>query len=279
MESFRQRTDLAVEARELALADRVGEIDGVEYEEYDQNDMKYQKLTVTTDAGAEAIGKPRGRYYTAFISSVLRRESDSFIDTTLAVAGLIRELLGESKGGCTLVACLGNRDITPDAIGPLSADSLLVTRHLKEHAPEDFKFLSPVAVIAPGVLGTSGIESADYIKWLCGSLKPERVLAIDALAARSLDRLCRTVQLTDTGITPGSGVGNSRSAINQETLGVPVVAIGVPTVVDIRSLLTDFGDGEASQAPADANTMIVTPRNIDSEVACASRVVAYAINL
>ncbi len=280
MASFRQRTDLAVEARELALADRLSDIDGVDYEEYEESGMKYQKLTVTSAAGAEAIGKPLGRYYTAFISSVLRRESDSFIDTTQAVAKLIRELLGESKGGCTLVACLGNRDITPDAIGPLAVDALLVTRHLKEHAPEDFQFLSPVVVIAPGVLGTSGIESADYIKWLCDSLKPERVVAIDALAARGIERLCRTVQLTDTGITPGSGVGNSRSAINSETLGVPVVAIGVPTVVDIRSLLADFGDGAPSgDAVADANNMIVTPRNIDSEVACASRVVAYSINL
>ncbi len=136
--------------------------------------------------------------------------------------------------------------------------------------------LSPVAVITPGVMGTSGIESADYIKWVCDNLKPGRVVVIDALAARSLDRLCRTVQVTDTGVTPGSGVGNSRSAVNSKTLGVPVVAIGVPTVVDIRSLLADLG-GNNSVTPT-SKEMIVTPRNIDSEVVCAARVVAYAVN-
>ena len=129
------------------------------------------------------------------------------------------------------------------------------------------------------MLGTSGIESADYIKWVCDNLKPDKVIVVDALAARSLNRLCRTVQITDTGITPGSGVGNSRSAINKDTLGVPVIAIGVPTVVDIRSLLADMGDANSSEEAAKSNDMIVTPRNIDSEVACASRIVAYAINL
>jgi len=139
------------------------------------------------------------------IASVLRRESETFIDTVLALSRLIKEMFGEIDGDrCTLVVGLGNRDITPDVIGPLCTDSVLVTRHLKELAPKDFAFLTPVAAICPGVLGTSGIESADYIKWVCDNLKPQRVVIVDALAARSLDRLCRTVQITDTGITPGS---------------------------------------------------------------------------
>jgi len=280
MQSFAQRTDLAAEARQLALGEDVGEIEGVQFEEANEQGVKYQKLTVLNEKGQEAIGKPVGTYYTALISSVLRRESESFIGTTMAISKLIKNVMGNpGNDGCTLVVGLGNRDITPDVIGPLCAESVLVTRHLKTQAPEDFKFLSPVAVICPGVLGTSGIESADYIKWVCSSLKPARVLVIDALAARGLDRLCKTVQITDTGITPGSGVGNSRSAINQSVLGVPVTAIGVPTVVDIRSLLIDMGDGKISEETANANEMIVTPRNIDSEVVCASRVVAYAINL
>lgn len=280
MQQFAQRTDLAAEARQLALGDAVDELEGVQYEEADEQGVKYQKLTVLNDRGREAIGKPVGTYYTALISSVLRRESESFNTTVDAIGKLIKSTLGKPDDeGCTLVVGLGNRDITPDVIGPMCAESVLVTRHLKAHAPEDFKFLSPVAVICPGVLGTSGIESADYIKWVCASLKPARVIVIDALAARGLDRLCKTVQITDTGITPGSGVGNSRSAINSEVLGVPVTAIGVPTVVDIRSLLIDMGDGQISEETANANEMIVTPRNIDSEVVCASRVVAYAINL
>lgn len=280
MAEFQQRTDLAVEARELAAATRAQEIEGITYEEGEHYGIKFQKLTVNDEYGEKAIGKPIGTYYTAEIASVLRRESESFVDTVTALSLIIKDLIKTNKSdGCTLVVGLGNRDITPDNIGPLCSESVLVTRHLKQHAPEDFKFLSPVAVISPGVMGSSGIESADYIKWVCDNLKPKQVIIVDALAARSLERLCRTVQMTDTGITPGSGVGNSRSAINSQTLGVPVVAIGVPTVVDIRSLLADMGDTNLSGKAAESNEMIVTPRNIDSEVVCASRVVAYAINL
>jgi len=280
MAGFTQRTDLAAESRELAMDGRLGEVEGVRYEEAEKQNIKYQKLTVIDEKGQTALGKPIGTYYTAEIASVLRRESETFADTVSALSGLIKGMLGQTDtGGCTLVAGLGNRDITPDVIGPLCAESVLVTRHLKEHAPDDFKFLSPVAVICPGVLGTSGIESADYIKWVCTNLKPVRVVVVDALAARNLERLCRTVQITDTGITPGSGVGNSRTAINKEVLGVPVTAIGVPTVVDIRSLLADMGNETLSEKAAGSNEMIVTPRNIDSEVVCASRVVAYALNM
>lgn len=280
MQRFSQRTDLAAEARELAIGSKVGDIDGVDYEEVEVQSIKYQKLTIINENGQEALGKPIGTYYTAEISAVLRRESETFIDTVTTLSQLIKELIGEiSSDSCTLVVGLGNRDITPDVIGPLCAESVLVTRHLKEHAPKDFAFLSPVAAISPGVLGTTGIESADYIKWVCDNLKPERVIVVDALAARNLNRLCSTVQITDTGITPGSGVGNSRSAINKDVLGLPVVAIGVPTVVDIRSLLADMGDAKLSEETANSNDMIVTPRNIDCEVACASRIVAYAINL
>ncbi|MEA4895315.1 MAG: GPR endopeptidase [Oscillospiraceae bacterium] len=280
MERFAQRTDLAAESRELAQSEKPGDIDGTQFEEGQDRGVKYQKLVVINQTGSDTLGKPVGTYFTAEIASVLRRESETFADTVEALSGLIKNLLGANNGqGCTLVVGLGNRDITPDVIGPMSTESVLVTRHLKEHAPKDFEFLSPVAAISPGVLGTSGIESADYIKWVCDNLKPERVIAVDALAARSLERLCRTVQITDTGITPGSGVGNSRSAINRDTLGVPVIAIGVPTVVDIKSLLIDMGDGKVSEKAASNNDMIVTPRNIDSEVTCASRVVAYAINL
>lgn len=280
MEQFSQRTDLAAESRTLAMSKVSGEVEGVDFEEGAIKSTSYQKLVVTSDVGAQAIGKPVGTYYTVEIESVLRRESETFSETASALSEIIKNVMGpKSDNSCTLIVGLGNRDITPDIIGPMCADSILVTRHLKEHAPKDFEFFTPVAAICPGVLGTTGIESADYVKWVCDSLKPEHVIVIDALAARNLERLCRTVQITDTGITPGSGVGNTRSALNKEILGVPVTAIGVPTVVDIRSLLLDMGDGKLSNEAVSANEMIVTPRNIDSEVVCASRVVAYAINL
>lgn len=273
MERFEQRTDLALEAREMAA--EKGQVSGVSFEDSIRDGVLCQKVTVLNEEGSRAIGKPIGRYYTLNVDSLLRRESESFGGTVSALASVLQELLPERGSGCTLVVGLGNRDITPDNIGPKSAESILVTRHLKSQAPEDFKMLSPVAVITPGVLGTSGIESADYIKWVCDNLKPQSVIVIDALAARSMDRLCTTVQISDTGVTPGSGVGNSRSAVNSETLGVPVVAVGVPTVVDIRSLLADVNAQNISGLPKE---MIVTPRNIDSEVVCASRLVAYAIN-
>ncbi len=280
MPQFMQRTDLAAEARELLLGTRPGDIEGVEYKDAEARGVNYHKLSILNENGKTALGKPIGTYYTAEIASVLRREGETFLDTVSTISELIKQMLGEIQSdGCSLIVGLGNRDITPDAIGPLCLESILVTRHLKEHAPNDFQFLSPVAAISPGVLGTSGIESADYIKWVCDNLKPQRVIAVDALAARGLDRLCRTIQITDTGITPGSGVGNSRSAINKQVLGIPVIAIGVPTVVDIRSLLADMGDIKLSEDAANSNEMIVTPRNIDSEVACASRIIAYSINL
>lgn len=273
MERFEQRTDLALEAREMAA--EKGQVSGVNFEDSIRDGILCQKVTVLSEEGSRAIGKPIGRYYTLNIDSLLRRESESFSGTVSALVSVLQELLPERDSGCTLVVGLGNRDITPDNIGPKSVESILVTRHLKSQAPEDFKMLSPVAVITPGVLGTSGIESADYIKWVCDNLKPQSVIVIDALAARSMDRLCTTVQISDTGVTPGSGVGNCRSAVNSETLGVPVVAVGVPTVVDIRSLLADVNAQNISGLPKE---MIVTPRNIDSEVVCASRLVAYAIN-
>jgi len=279
MSRFEQRTDLAVEARDIAISAKKGELAGIIYEENESNGIKYQKLTVKDEEGENNIGKPVGTYFTVEIESVLRRESESFTDTVATIAEIIKQVSGEKRKGCTLVVGLGNREITPDGIGPICAESVLVTRHLKEHAPKDFEFLNPVSAIVPGVLGTSGIESADYIKWITDNLKPESMIVIDALAARNLDRLCRTVQITDTGITPGSGVGNSRSAINKEVMGIPVTAIGVPTVVDIRSLISEMGCEVNLDKLAEKNEMIVTPRNIDSEVVCASRIIAYAINM
>lgn len=270
-----RRTDLAVEARELSVG-KNEEIEGVEYHKERKDGCSIHFLEVLNDKGAQNIGKPVGKYCTVEIAELVRRESESFDGTVSVVAKEIAGMLPKSGGGCTLIVGLGNREITPDAIGPYAADHTIVTRHLKEHLPEDFEAFSPVAVICPGVLGTSGIESASYIKSICDSLKPESVIVVDALAARSLDRLCKTVQITDTGITPGSGVGNSRSQINSETLGVPVVAVGIPTVVDMATIIADMN----GPAPEEKHKgMIVTPRTIDMEAKSAGRLVGYAINL
>lgn len=280
MSRFIQRTDLAFESRELATDGKAGELEGVEYSESNINGVNCKKLRVLDNVGAKKIGKPVGVYFTLDIEALTRRESDSFVDTVSAMAKVLSEITGiDSDDFQTLVVGLGNRDITPDAIGPLTAEYTLVTRHLKSQMPEDFAFFRPVSVITPGVLGTSGIESADYIKAVCQELKPNLIITVDALAARSFDRLCRTVQITDTGITPGSGVGNSRTQINKETIGIPVIAIGVPTVVDIRTVLADVCSDFTPNSLGKSNDMIVTPRSIDSEVANSSKLVAYAINL
>ena len=188
------------------------------------------------------------------------------------------------RAGTVLVMGLGNRAVTPDLIGPLAAEHVLVTRYLVEHLAEHFGHLRAVAAVSPGGLASTGIESAAVAAALVRQLKPSCVVAIDALASRAIDRLCRTVQLSDTGIAPGSGVGNHRAALNQETLGVPVFAIGVPTVVDSATLAADIleesgvekVDEERLRGEHDA--FMVTTRDIDQQVRDLSKVVGYGIN-
>lgn len=284
MTAFMPRTDLAAESRELAAAaGSAEEIAGVDYSEYTLFGSPCQALNVTSAAGAAAIGKPLGSYYTLGIGALLRREDESFQNTANALADLITRLSGtRSLDAPVLVVGLGNRDITPDAMGPKAAALTLVTKHLKKKMPEDFRAFAPVSVITPGVLGTSGIESYEYIKSICSLINPSLVIAIDALAAKSLDRLCSTVQITDAGISPGSGVGNSRPEISKESLSVPVIAIGVPTVVDLRSIYPEQTANDTQNANASSHLterMIVTPRSIDTLISSASRLVAYGINL
>lgn len=285
MNAFTPRTDLATESRELAaLASATKDIEGVDYSEYTIAGTPCQELKVRTQSAGSAIGKPLGSYYTLGIRSLLRREDESFQNTTKALADVITRLTGAlSLSAPILVVGLGNRDITPDAIGPKAASMTLVTRHLKAKMPENFSAFSPVSVITPGVLGTSGIESFDYIKSVCALVKPALVLAIDALAARSLTRLCTTVQVSDAGISPGSGVGNSRPEISRDTLGIPVIALGVPTVVDLRTAFSDYAQLQKDLSDPSmfdtAENMIVTPRSIDTLITSASRLVAYGINL
>ena len=169
----------------------------------------------------------------------------------------------------TLVAGLGNDEMTPDAVGPLAVNSVIATRHLKRGMPEDFAGFTTVSAVKPGVLGATGIESAELLRSACRAADPARLIAVDALASASLERLCRTVQLTDAGIVPGSGVGNDRAAVSQKSLGLPVLAIGVPTVVDASAF---------SDSP-DAAGMFVTPRDIDASVRDVAKLIGYGINL
>ena len=176
-----------------------------------------------------------------------------------------------------MVVGLGNLAITPDLVGPLAVDHTLVTRHLVAHLKE-FAHLRPVAALAAGVLATTGVESGQLIQAVAERLRPGCIVAVDALASRSVERLCRTVQISDTGIVPGSGVGNHRMALNRQTLGVPVLAVGVPTVVEASTLAMDLlGREEGEDLPG--RELFVTPREVDSRVADLARVIGYGVSL
>ena len=181
--------------------------------------------------------------------------------------------------GLALVVGLGNRAITPDAIGPKVHEHTLVTRHLVEQIPEHFGAFRPVASLSAGVLGATGMESGELVQAVCRRLKPACVVAVDALASRSLKRLCRTVQLSDTGIAPGSGVGNHRWALDRASLGVPVLAVGVPTVVDASTLAADLLGQEELPPLGEGRDLLVTPKDIDSQVDDLAKVIGYGISL
>lgn len=205
----------------------------------------------------------------------LRREG-SFQELCRALAECVRELL--PARGTILVAGLGNEAMTPDSIGPQVLRKLCITRHLRENSPESFGNLREVACIAPGVLGTTGMESAELVLAAAERIHPSCVVAVDALASRSLERLCTCVQITDTGIVPGSGVGNARAAFTKESLGVPVIAVGVPTVVDAAVMVQELTE-KTENLPEIASGMMVTPREIDARAADAAKVIGFGLNL
>lgn len=279
------RTDLAVEAEQLwrESGEKTSALSGIRAGEREQNGFAIRTVEVLDARGEEAIGKPKGTYVTLELDGFLRREENSFSEAAALLAGELRSILPMENGGSVLVVGLGNRGITPDAIGPETVDNILVTRHLKEKLPEEFAAFRPVSAVCSGVLGTTGIESSDLVRAVSEEIHPSAVFAVDALASRSTARLCRTVQIADTGIVPGSGVGNARQALNRETLGVPVVAIGVPTVVDAATLTLDLASRSGTELDPDSfgavGSMIVTPRDIDKNVRDVAKLIGYALNL
>jgi len=282
-----KRTDLAVEAKEIweESAAEQSKLEGVEASDHEMQGIKITTVKVLDERGEKAIGKPRGTYVTISLESFEIGDDTKLHAAAEVLKDEIKALAGLKSGDSVLLAGLGNGAITPDAIGPKTVKSTVVTRHLQERMPEYFGQYRPVAALETGVLGTTGIESADIIRAVVDKARPNCVIAVDALASRKLSRVCATVQLADTGIVPGSGVGNSRSAINAETLGVPVIAIGVPTVVDVATLCSDImeqagmGEHEPEELSKYSGGMIVTPRDIDAKVSSLSRLVGMAVNL
>lgn len=284
---LKRRTDLAMEAKTLweESAEKETRLEGVEARDTEREGYKVTTVRILNERGAAALEKPVGNYVTLLLDGLARREEDAFGRAARALGGELRALLKLPDGASALVVGLGNRAITPDAVGPKVAEHTMVTRHLVERVPEHFGSFRPVAALAAGVLGTTGMESGELVQAVVAKLKPDCVLAVDALASRSLDRVCRTIQIADTGIVPGSGVGNARAALNRETLGVPVIAIGVPTVVDAATLCADVL-AEAGRDDLDPDALrragsgvIVTPKEIDSHVADISKVIGFGVNL
>lgn len=284
---WQKRTDLAVEAKELwrESAEDQTELKGVKSREKDSNGFKITTVEILDDEGARELQKPIGSYITMEIDKLIKREDNAFNLGAETLGAEISALLKLKEKDSVLVVGLGNDAITPDAIGPKTAKNTMVTRHLVEKLPDDFGTMRRVSVLISGVLGTTGIETAEFVKAVVEKLKPDQVIVVDALASRKLARVCKTVQLADTGIVPGSGVGNSRAAINRETLGVPVTAIGVPTVVDAATLAADLAEqaGAKDINPEDMSnfggSMIVTPKEIDANVSDIAKLVGYGINL
>lgn len=284
------RTDLAIEAREMCEKEKAEEnhLDGIDVEEYDSDGVFVTVITVKNKKGSDILGKPPGRYIT--IEAPDLKYSKSVYESACAeIARRLRSLFNITNETKTLVAGLGNKSITPDALGPDVVSKLMVTNHLKTRS-DGFSDCGSVCAVSPGVLGTTGIETGDIIKGITDRISPDLVIAVDALASRSVSRISTTIQISDTGICPGSGVENKRRGINEKTLGIPVIAIGVPTVVDAATIAADcisgaYGenaDRHAVLSSANAKgfgSMMVTPKDIDAVIERCAKTVANGINL
>ncbi len=263
------RTDLMLET-----AADLPPTDGLTHHTIRGNGITITRTAVETPTAAQTVGRPIGRYITAEFSAL----SDDETHLATHAAAIAKELASLLPAtGEVLVAGLGNAAVTPDAIGPQAADMVLATRHIRGEWARSLGLcdLRSVAVLRTDVLGKTGMESSEILRGVCRTIRPAAVIAVDALAARSLSRLGRTVQLCDTGIAPGSGVGNARPPLSRDALGIPVIGLGVPTVVDAATIVREFGGNTDAE---DASAMMVTPREIDLMVRRAARLIALAIN-
>ncbi|MCR6513509.1 MULTISPECIES: GPR endopeptidase [Clostridium] len=304
------RTDLAVEANEDYKKVHKREIDGVIINEEEGESAKITEVKITNQEGSVKLGKPIGNYITIDMPELTMYDGDIMDDVSEIVGKYIRKLVDMDSEKTGLVVGLGNRQVTPDALGPKVTDSIMVTRHLKEVMPEAIDDdVRPVCTIAPGVLGITGIETVEIIKALVEKIHPDFVICIDALASRKIQRVNRSIQISDTGISPGAGVGNHRLEINENSLGVKVIAIGVPTVVHAATIANDsidlVIDNLASYANKDSEfyklltkidkeeksilikeilnpfigDLIVTPKEVDYVIDSLAKIIAVGINI
>ena len=316
LRNYSVRTDLALEEKERFESDDV-EIQGVVLEEdYDEEqELKVTRVEIRTENGAKAMGKPVGTYLTLETPNLAIPDEETHMNISARLCGYIGELIRknteEKDDLSVLVVGLGNRNVTPDALGPYVADHLSVTRHIvKEYGKYAMgvDHANLISAIVPGVMGQTGMESTEIVRGIVNEIHPDLVIAVDALAARNSKRLNRTVQIADTGIHPGSGVGNHRSGLTEETLGVPVIGIGVPTVVDAATIVNDTmenfiaaletsdslkGVGEVLRSynagekyefvkeliAPHLNGMFVTPKDVDERIHHISHTISEALNM
>lgn len=262
-------TDLALERHRVDLS-----LPGVEYSKERTSVGSRERIKISTKSGAESIGRPMGLYDTLSMQRMDLLDSNEILDATDEVAAELGRILEDSDifPGRLLIAGLGNPDLTPDSVGCLCARAVKPTMHIKELDRRTFERLgcAEIGVISPGVMATSGLDAAIPLKGICDLIRPDAVIAIDALCARSVERLGSTVQICNSGISPGSGIGNQRLSIGVETLGVPVIAVGVPTVIDSRVLC-----GNTASA---CEPMFVSPKEISQIVSAAAAIIGGAIN-
>ena len=316
LRNYSVRTDLALEEKERFESDDV-EIQGVVLEEdYDEEqELKVTRVEIRTENGAKAMGKPVGTYLTLETPNLAIPDEETHMNISARLCGYIGELIRknteEKDDLSVLVVGLGNRNVTPDALGPYVADHLSVTRHIvKEYGKYAMgvDHANLISAIVPGVMGQTGMESTEIVRGIVNEIHPDLVIAVDALAARNSKRLNRTVQIADTGIHPGSGVGNHRSGLTEETLGVPVIGIGVPTVVDAATIVNDTmenfiaaletsdslkGVGEVLRSynagekyefvkeliAPHLNGLFVTPKDVDEMIHHISHTISEALNM
>lgn len=297
--SYQMRTDLALEARE-SISEVDSELRGVRIEEYyhEEEDIRVTKVMIDTKNAAKAMGKPVGIYVTMEAPAMVEPDDGYHREISQHLAEEIRQLLPDAeKEQSILVVGLGNREVTADALGPQVVDNLFITRHIvKEYgkAAYNCEKMNLVSALEPGVMAKTGMETAEIVKGVVSETIPDALIVIDALAARSIKRLNRTIQITNTGIQPGSGVGNHRNALTQESLGVPVIAIGIPTVVDAATIVgdaleklleeeTDFAGIKCREKQklnfAELNNMYMTGKDIDAVIKRVSYTVSEGINI
>lgn len=307
------RTDLVLEAREIYNENHKNQldIDGIEVLEEKENDINVTTIKVKNDSGAQKIGKPKGNYITIDIPEFTAYDGETMDRVSIVLAEILERLIKIEAKKTVLVVGLGNSQVTPDALGPKVTEKIMITRHLKTVMPEVIDdSVRPVCSIEPGVLGVTGIETVEIIKGVVEKIRPDLVICIDALAARRVERVNTTIQVGDTGISPGAGVGNNRKQINEENLGVKVIAIGVPTVVDAVTIANDTIDLVVDSLIKNASSgtdfykmlksldknekenlikeiavsknntdMMVTPKDIDLIINSLSKIIANGINM